>query len=67
MIILISFLSSTLHSGVLSGEGEVLEYILEVASRIQFNEILEELNNEGFTPLHLAVKLGNSRHARLGE
>ena len=52
---------------MLSGEVEVLEYILEVASRIQFNEILEELNNEGFTPLHLAVKLGNPRLARLGE
>lgn len=41
---------------MLSGQEEALDYILEVSSRMLFHEIIEERNQDGNTPLHLAVR-----------
>jgi len=57
--------NNTLHMAVVSEEMDALAYILEVAARINFKDVLEERNNMGDTALHLAIKRGKLEMASL--
>ena len=56
------FVFSVLHSGVLRGDLEQVAHALELAERLEMKHMMEERNDEGYTPLHLAI-VNRDQHA----
>merc|ERR1740128_811356 len=54
--------NNVLHSGVVRGDLELVEHVLELADRLEIKHMVEERNSEGHTPLHLAI-INRDQHA----